>query len=322
MKRILIIQGKEGRIGCPMVFPDTVVNTLQAEDLDDSEIDRSTILLLDLDSCSDEVVDYCAELARPKGAVIAAAGTVSDAVQRQVLLKYGIPFFIGREALEAHPESINALFPPPEKKGLAVLIDDDASRREIAETIFFLFGYRLITVTKPQDLFDLQESNDLIILHNLSMKDVDLMSFVRRGSDSQILKTMPYIAFKSGKEGVTLREIHSGIGRLTGYILSEEEVWSVIVYNLFRKELYSEADGFFTSIRMGENAESARDPIRKRFFSREANFFTGVSSLDAENILSSCDSLRSISAAMGKMMFLKWLIKDQSATNLTGIKNC
>lgn len=322
MKRILIIQEKEGRIADRLVFPDIVVKNLQAEDIDDSEIDTSTVLFLNLDVCTEEIVDYCVQLTRPKGGIIAAVGKVSDETQRQLLLKYGISCFIGREALETHPESVLALFPPPEKKNLAVLIDDDESRHEIAETVFSLFGYRLITIVKPEELFDLHESGDLLVLHNLSMKDCDLMTFVRRGSDSQILKTMPYIAFKSGVEGVTMREINSGIRRLTGYILSEEELWSVIIYNLFRKELYSAADDFFRLIMMSENNGCAKDPFRKMFFSREANFFTAVSGLETENILSSEDALTLINGAMGKIRFLKWLIRDQSAANLTGINHC
>jgi len=147
------------------------------------------------------------------------------------------------------------------------------------------------------------------------------MSFVRKGSVTNLFRTVPYIAFKSSGEGVSLNEINAGIGRLTGYILSEEEVWSVVVFNLFRKELYSGIDHFSRSVKMRENSEIAQEPLRKIFFSKEAHFFSAANKGAARALLSSGYTLSAISESISRMHYLEWLICDQPGQTLisTGV---
>lgn len=321
MKKLFIISDRTLPFFSQLSFPGVVVRICTADGLDDSPGEESVVLLdaarLDADS-----FEYCCELVRASGAVLCAfADDGWD--DEKLLLDNGIACFITTEAISADPLSLNSLFRSGEGKDLAVFIDDDPARCAIAGIIFTLFGYRFLSVENPEEFFTIKESGELFVLHNITMKNADLLSFVKKGSVSNLFRTMPYIAFTHGDEGVTLREINSGISRLTGYILSEEEVWSVVVFNLFRKALYAAADGYSRKVRLGENAEWTRDPVRKLFFSREAKFFTAPGTADAAHLMSADGFLSPLKLAHDRMKFLSWLVRDQQTkTNMATGPHC
>ena len=309
MKRILIITDRTLPFAESLRFPGVSVSVSAAETIDDTLCGGETILLLDMENLSGDEADFCVELAREKGGRLCALSGKDRNDER--LLSLGIACSITAETLASDPASILSLFNGNDGTNLAILIDDDPARRGIAESVFTLFGYRFRALSKPEDLFELKETEDLFIIHNLTMENCDLLPFVKKGSASKIFKTMPYIAFTHGTLGVTLKEINSGISRLTGYILSEEEVWSVVVFNLFRKGLYEHADSFSRTIRLQENAEWAKDPVRKLFFSREAKFFTAPGASSAQHLLSADNAVGSLSVMHSRMKYLSWLVRDQ-----------
>ena len=321
MKQLFVISDRTLPFYSHLSFPGVSSRVCTADGLDDSA-GADALVLLDIAHLDPDSIEYCCEIARMTGAAVCA---FADAgwKEEMSLLDSGIACFIRTEALSADPLSLYSLFRDGEGKDLAVFIDDDAARSSNAEMIFTLFGYRFLGVKNPEELFSIKESADLFVLHNITMKDADLLSFVKKGSVSNLFRTMPYIAFTHGDEGVTLREINSGISRLTGYILSEDEVWSVTVFNLFRKALYAGADGYSRKVRLGENAEWTRDPVRKLFFSREAKFFTAPGTADAAHLMSADGFLSSLKLAHDRMKFLSWLVRDQQAkTNMAYGPHC
>jgi hypothetical protein len=309
MKRILIISDQTISFAESLRFPGISVSVVAVDNLNDSLFGRETIIILDIESLSGEEAEFCVELAREKGGRLCSLNGKGQCDEK--LLTLGIACSVSAETLASDPASILSLFHDNEGGNLAVLIDNDAARCSIAESIFTLFGYRFRALSKPEDLFELKETEDLFIIHNLTMEDCELLPFVKKGSASKIFKTMPYIAFTHGTQGVTLKEINSGISRLTGYILSEEEVWSVVVFNLFRKGLYENADSFSRTIRLQENSEWAKDPVRKLFFSREAKFFTAPGAAEANHLQSANKAIASLSVMNSRMKYLSWLVRDQ-----------
>lgn len=321
MKKIFIISDRTLPLFAQLSFPGVSSIVCTADGLDDS-LGKDSFVLLDAARLDADSLEYCCELARTSGAALCAFAD-DGWHEEKLLLDNGIACFIGTEALTDDPLSLYSLFHSGEGKDLAVFIDDDPARSAIAGMIFTLFGYRFLSLKNPEELFSIKESGDLFVLHNITMKDADLLSFVKKGVVSNLFRSMPYIAFTHGSEGVTLREINSGISRLTGYILSEEEVWSVVVFNFFKKALYAAADGYSRKVRLGENAEWTKDPVRKLFFSREAKFFTAPCTADAAHLMSADGFLSSLKLEHDRMKFLSWLVRDQqSKTNMAYGPHC
>ena len=322
MKQILVISDRTPSFVSQLLFPGVSTRVSEAEALDESICGKETVLLLDMERLDRDASEYCCEIARAAGAISCAfAGTGWNGFDS--LLPLGIACFIRTEELSADPLSVLSLFRTEEGKDLAVFIDDDPCRTAVAEAVFSLFGHRFLSIKNPEDLFSIRETADLFVLHNITMESADLLSFVKKGSASTLFRTMPYIAFTHGSNAVTLKEISSGISRLTGYILSEEEVWSVAVFNLYRKNLYAGADGLAKKIRLHENGEWGKDPVRKLFFSREAKFFTAPGKAEAAHLQSSGQFLKSLSLLSERMKYLSWLVRDQQTkTNMAFGPHC
>ncbi|MGL4369537.1 MAG: hypothetical protein ACRCUT_07685 [Spirochaetota bacterium] len=279
-------------------------------DFDDSGIGKDSIVIIDIASVSADEAEYAAELSRGRGASLCAISERFDGAAEAFLKKNGIPFYQTQESLAARPQSICAFSEKRKRAGTAVIADTHREHYAITSALFSLFGYDCAVVSDADSLID-QASDAAFVLHNLSMPEIDLLSFVKRTSLSRLFRNVPYIAYKEGSEGVTLREINSGIVRLTQYILTIDELWSVLAFNLFRKALYSGMNECAARINLSDNLFIAKDPIRTIFHSKDAHFFTAVSRMELERAAEAGNCITDVQQAMHAMHWISWMVRDR-----------
>ena len=243
--------------------------------------------------------------ARDRGCDIVAVAVKGDDTIFEWLRKNGIARFLDHTALATYPAI-------PESASVwekILLIDDDRNFGAMISSIGGLFGYRVERIVDGKTAVERLNEDHAFVIHNLSLGNIDLMDFIRRAGSTR-LPSIPYLAFLHDGNQVSLRELHSGIGRLTKTIMTRGEVLSVLSYNLAMREFRSRMDEYAQSAFSQTSEVFSGNKIRGIFFANRDVFYHGKAAMDADVVLNAVPSIDRARESLAKLASLRWLITD------------
>jgi hypothetical protein len=197
---------------------------------------------------------------------------------------------------------------PPGDNGAFLLLDDESAAREAETVIITRFNYRAVRVGSVEELFGAAVGPGVrFILVNLGAKSLDLRGLVRKFHASTAARNIPVIAYKDMSEGLFVHELVGGLNRLTRYILSREELLSLLVDMLFRRELIPLVASLRKLSDFDASACYDAETLAQAFFQCEKNIFSQANLLDHETFTSMARVAEGVRSALLKVESLKWL---------------
>ena len=197
---------------------------------------------------------------------------------------------------------------PAGDAGSFIVLDDNTADRDVVKSIIGRFGYRTIPVKTVEELFKkAPQSGVRFILVNLGSKGLDLNGLVRKFYSDSSARSIPVLAYKDMRDGLFVHELVGGLNKLTRYILSRDELYSLLVDILFRKEVVP----LVASIRKLADYEANvcydTETLSQAFFRCEKNIFTQKSLHDGDTLSSMMKAVQGLNRAILKAEGLRWL---------------
>lgn len=245
---------------------------------------------------------------RSKGPVICFARAMSEEM-KSFLLDHGISDVLmhcNGNHLVPYLKIISE--EPAAGMGSFIMLDDNRSDREVVRNIVGRFGYMTVFVNTVEELLEKAEQPGArFILVNLGLKTLDLNGMVRKFYSNRAARSIPVLAYKDMREGLFVHELVGGLNRLTRYILSREELLSLIVDLLFRKEVIPLVASIRKLADFDANACYDTETLSQAFFLCEKNIFDQKNLHDDATLASMMDAVRGLNRAILKAEGLKWL---------------
>jgi hypothetical protein len=271
-----------------------------------SPSDRS-VILVDL-GINPEKFFPIADSHAGRGAYLCvAAPQLTDEIDH-LLRAHGIARFLDYQTLERFPDIPAS---PECENGSVLIIDENETRSRIIGSIADLFGYRYQCASTIDVVIEQAGKGHLMAVHNISNGSFDLMTFVRRMSQSG-LSQIPYLAYTGDGDHVTVREIHSGIGRLTKIILSYSEMLSTLAYNLFMLEFQNRVERIRVTSESPSQCAFTGGSLKKTFFSHREVFFSQNIKSSVSPLLGMMDSFKEPRETLSRMASIEWLLHDNN----------
>ena len=313
MKRVLLITSKNS------LYRDELIKggyTVTEYDIPLSQEKLSEIEHLPL--CSFSVVEAISDsidtnkelypLLRKKGNVICLSeGITID--QKRCLLDCGISDLMLKYH-EGHFLPILKIIDEISKgdAGTFLILNDDDAVKKVVMNIIKRFNYRAMFVGTVDDLFKaVTDYGVRFMLINLGTKNIDLNGLVRKFYASQAAHNIPVLAYKDMREGLFVHELVGGLNRLTRYILSLDELYSLLVDMLFRREIIPLISSLKRLSDFDANACYDAETISQVFFSCEKNIFNQKNLLDDDTLSSIKNTVQDLNKVLLKTETLKWL---------------
>jgi hypothetical protein len=197
---------------------------------------------------------------------------------------------------------------PSGDAGSFIVLDDAAADREVVKIIIGRFGYRTVFVKTVEELFKKASQPGVrFILVNLGTKGLDLNGLVRRFYSDSAARSIPVLAYKDMREGLFVHELVGGLNRLTRYILSRDELYSLLVDILFRKEVVPLVASIRKLADFEANACYDTETLSQAFFQCEKNIFSQKSLHDGDTLSSMMKAVQGLNRAILKAEGLRWL---------------
>ena len=269
-------------------------------------------------SCSFSIAEATAEsidknselypILRKKGNVICCADVMTDEMKRflldcgisDVLLKHTASHFL--PVLKIIGEALDG------DTGTFVVLNDDGAIREIEMNIMTRFKYRTVFVGSVDELFGaVADYGVRFILINLGTKAIDLNGLVRKFYASQAAHNIPVLAYKDMREGLFVHELVGGLNRLTRYILSLDELYSLLVDMLFRREMIPMVATLKKLTDFDASSCYDAESLSQAFFSCEKNIFDQANLFDEDILSSLIRVVQGMNKTILKTETLKWL---------------
>ena len=246
-------------------------------------------------------------LFRKKGNVICLSDGVTGDLKRH-LLDYGIS-----DVMKYHADHfLNILKAIDEEStedsGTFVILNDDDAVKNVLMNIINRYKYRALFVGTVDELFKAMADYGVrFMLINLGTKNIDLNGLVRKFYASQVAHNIPVLAYKDMREGLFVHELVGGLNRLTRYILSLDELYSLLVDMLFRREVVPLVTSLKRLSDFEANACYDAETISQVFFSCEKNIFNQRNLFDDDTLSSIKNAVRNLNNVLLKTETLKWL---------------
>ncbi len=192
--------------------------------------------------------------------------------------------------------------------GSFAVLDDDGADRDVLGAITGRFGYRIVFVKTVNDLLaEAVKPGVRFILVNLGARTLDLNGMVRTYYSNSAVRKIPVLAYKDMREGLFVHELVSGLNRLTRYILSREELFSVLVDLLYRKEVIPLVAALKNLTDFDANLCYDTETLSQAFFQCEKNIF-GQKELQGDDTLAMMiTAVQGLDRVILKAEGLKWL---------------
>jgi hypothetical protein len=195
-----------------------------------------------------------------------------------------------------------------ENAGTFVVLNDDDAVKNVLMNIINRFRYQALFVPTVDELFKAMGDYGVrFMLINLGTKNIDLNGLVRKFYASQVAHNIPVLAFKDMREGLFVHELVGGLNRLTRYILSLDELYSLLVDMLFRREIIPLVTSLKRLSDFESNACYDAETISQAFFSCEKTIFNQKNLLDDDTLSSIKNTVRQLNTVLLKTESLKWL---------------
>jgi CheY-like chemotaxis protein len=239
--------------------------------------------------------------------------------QRKILLKIGISECITHfapERITAYIKSLN--FKPDAKFGKFIILDDNIAHRNIIHSIIKRFGYGTAFISTIEELFQaISDSDNIMILINIGTTGLDINELVRRSFSNSDIKKNPVIAYKDMDEGVFIHEIINGLNKLTNVIFSPEELYSMLIDMLFKKEIISHTNPFITALQYEKNSSYFGKTLQQLYYENSSNAFNEKSFFERDIIDSMAVSLEMMHKILIRTEGIIWLKQSGSDRNKT-----
>ncbi len=206
---------------------------------------------------------------------------------------------------------------PSGTAGCFAVLDDNPARVMLFRSIIERFNYSFIAFASAGEFFEhLSAGGTSWALVNLGTRGFDLAAFIRRWLSCSDHRKIPLVPYKDMKEGLMVHEFITGLNRIARVILSPEEVCSLLVNVLFRKEVFPLADSVNRSIEPAGSMNFSAEPLGKIFFSLGMEIFTLENLLTDERFGILNGTIERLKTAMLKASGIRWLIREncRSAT--------
>lgn len=248
---------------------------------------------------------------REKGQLLCIGGVMNDDLKAflldhgvsDVLLAYNERHFVPYLKIITEEQ--------PGDAGTFIVIDDDGADREVARKIIGRFRYRTVFVNTVDELFGSALNSEVrFILVNLGAKNLDLNGLVRKFYSSKMAHTIPVLAYKDMREGLFVHELVGGLNRLTRFILSREELFSLLVDILFKKEILPLVASLRKLVDFDANSFYDTETLGQAFFKCEKNIFNQKNLHDGDTLASMMKAVAGMNRAILKAEGLRWLRMD------------
>ncbi|OHD66643.1 MAG: hypothetical protein A2176_05105 [Spirochaetes bacterium RBG_13_51_14] len=245
---------------------------------------------------------------RDKGPVICYADTMTEEMRR-FILDCGIADLMRNYDADHLCRFMGMISEEQDTDaGSFVVLDDDAAVMDVVGTVITRFNYRTEFVDTVDGLFGLALKPGVrFMLVNLGTTALDLNGLVRKYYSSQVARAIPVLAYKDMREGLFVHELVGGLNRLTRYILSLEELYSLLVDILFRKEIMPMVASLKRLSSFDINACYAEETLGKAFFSSEKNIFSGADIFGDDTFSSMSRTVRDMNRTLLKAESFTWL---------------
>lgn len=312
MKRVILITSKN------FLYRDELVKGGYAVTEYDLPLNQEKLSEIEhLPLCSFSIAEAIAEsidtnkelypLLRKKGTVICLSEGMNND-QKRYLLDCGIS-----DAMKYHADHFLPIMKaideePKEDAGTFLILNDDNAVKNVLMNIINRFNYRALFVGTVDDLFKAMADYGVrFMLINLGTKNIDLNGLVRKFYASQVAHSIPVLAYKDMREGLFVHELVGGLNRLTRYILSLDELYSLLVDMLFRREIIPLVSSLKRLSDFEANACYDAETISQVFFSCEKNIFNQKNLLDDDTLPSIKNAAQHLNSVLLKTETLKWL---------------
>jgi hypothetical protein len=245
---------------------------------------------------------------REKGRVVCFAGAIS-ADEKSFLLDCGITDVLlsyNESHLVPYLKIINE--EPEEDAGFFVVLDDIGTDRVVMRNLICRYGLGVVFVNTVDELFERAgRPGTRFILVNLGAKGLDLNGLVRKFYLDKAARSIPVLAYKDMREGLFVHELVGGLNRLTRYILSREELLSLLADLLFRKEVIPLVGSLKKLSDFDANTCYDTESLGQAFFQCEKNIFNQKNLHDSDTLSSMMKAVQGLNRAVLKAEGLKWL---------------
>jgi hypothetical protein len=313
MKKVLLITSKN------LLYREQLIKGGYAVTEYDLPLSHEKISeIVQLPACSFSIAEATSEsidtnkelypLLRKKGNVICLSDSMTDE-RKRYLLDYGISDVMLKYTADHFLPILKIIDEEPEGDvGTFVILNDDDAIRKVMMNIINRFKYRALFVTTVDDLFKaVSDYGVRFMLINLGTKTIDLNGLVRKFYASQAAHNIPVLAYKDMREGLFVHELVGGLNRLTRYILSLDELYSLLVDMLFRREIIPLVSSLKKLSDFDGNACYDAETLSKVFFSCEKSIFDQKNLLDDDTFLSIKRAVQDLNNVLLKTETLKWL---------------
>ena len=243
-----------------------------------------------------------------KGRIIVLVDRMTDAVRRFLLEQGVADVLMGADRDDIGTYLATADEAGTGDRGSIVILDDNLITRRLLKSIIERFNYAPVLIDTVDELFNnCLNSGVRFILVNLGTRLLDLNGLVRKFYDHRGVKKIPVIVYKDMREGLFVHELVGGLNRLTRYILSHDELYSLLVDLLFKKEVMPRIAALKKLSGFDENAPFVDESVSQAFFLNEKNIFGGSDILGDDNFPALAGAARSLRSSLVMTMGLRWL---------------
>ena len=233
--------------------------------------------------------------------------------RKKILLKSGISDCITHfspERIASYIKSLN--FRPKTKFGKFVILDDNTAHRNIIHSIIKRFGYGTKFISAADELFQAAADTDnIMILINIGTTGLDMNALIRRSFGSSDIKKNPVIAYKNMDQGLFIHEILNGLNKLTKVIFSPEELYSMLIDMLFKKEIISHTNPFINSLKYEKNSSYFGKTLQQLYYDAP----DGESLFERDRVDSMLTSLEMMHKTLIRAEGIIWLKQSESDLN-------
>ena len=314
MDIINLITTKNDQLKQPLINMGFTVNEFNSlnnklyESIKKGENNYSLVEIPDFDELKNEnFLDGIKQLYENSTLIIFSETMTLD--QKKFLLKIGISDCITNfapERIAAYIKSLN--FEPKAKLGKFIILDDNTAHKKIIHSIIKRFGYETVFISAIEELMQAaSHSGSIMILINIGTTDLDLNELIRRSIYSPDIKKNPVIAYKDMDEGVFIHEIINGLNKLTNVIFSPEELYSMLIDILFKKEIISHANPFMTTLQYEKNNSYFGKSLQQIYYENSRNTSDKGSLLERDIIDSMTASLDMMHKTLARAEGIIWL---------------
>jgi len=245
-----------------------------------------------------------------RGQVICCAGSaVLSGDMKSFLLDHGISDILSGPSQSRVVPYLGIIGGEPDgAAGSFVVLDDDGADRDVIGAIAGRFGYGVVFVRTVDDLLgEAVKPGVRFILVNLGARTLDLNGMVRTYYSQSAVRKIPVLAYKDMREGLFVHELVSGLNRLTRYILSREELFSLLVDLLYRKEVIPLVASLRNLTDFDANLCYDTETLSQAFFQCEKNIFGQKDLQGDETLAMMMKAAQGLNRVILKAEGLKWL---------------